>query len=381
MSRLRRMPYTKPLPEGAEIVTHKAKPHARWLDGGKPALAPLTRSGDRIRLLSAKWYGEYRDESDTLKCVPLSTDKTAAAQMLAELVRKVELRRANISDPHEAHRKRPLAEHVADWKGAMEAEDSIARHVRQTVNAVSRALTACRFVFLADVQPSRLQEHLAGLRRGKALPPLEPGKESFTKAEAAAALGIKHRCLTPLIARHQLPATGNGKARRFPRETVEHLRAHLSRGSGVRSTNFDLGAVKAFFRWMVRDRRAPDSPVAHLRAGNAAADRRRQRRPLSADELRALIDAARQSGSVFRGLAGTDRAALYSLAAGTGFRAEELSTLRPASFSFDADPPTVSLRPEDSKNGRGAVQPLAPDLARTVRAYLTKPCLVENVWP
>src|SRR5262245_46859775 len=108
MARLRRVPYTKPIPPGAQIITHKGKPHARFTDDGKTVVAPLTKKGDRIRLLSKKWYGEYRDAGGVLQCAPLSTDKTAAGQMLAERVRKAELKKANISDPFEQHRRRPL---------------------------------------------------------------------------------------------------------------------------------------------------------------------------------------------------------------------------------------------------------------------------------
>ena len=119
MARLRRMPYTKPIPPDAEIISHKGKPHARFTDDGRTVLAPLTRKGDRIRLLSKKWYGEYRDADGVLQCDPLSTDRTAAGQMLADLVRKAELKKANISDPFEQHRRRPLSEHLADWQAAM----------------------------------------------------------------------------------------------------------------------------------------------------------------------------------------------------------------------------------------------------------------------
>src|SRR5262245_60513704 len=52
MPRLRRMPYTKPIPAGAKIVSKKGKLHARYTDDGKTVLAPLTRKGSRIRLLS-----------------------------------------------------------------------------------------------------------------------------------------------------------------------------------------------------------------------------------------------------------------------------------------------------------------------------------------
>ena len=62
MARLHRPPYTKPIPPGSEIITHKDKPHARFKDeSGRTVLAPLTKKGDRIRLLSKKWYGEFRD--------------------------------------------------------------------------------------------------------------------------------------------------------------------------------------------------------------------------------------------------------------------------------------------------------------------------------
>lgn len=149
--------------------------------------------------------------------------------MLAELVRKAEMKKANITDPFEAHRKRPLADHLGEWEPALKAEDNTPRHVRQTVSAVRRALQGCRFVFLADVQASRVQEYLAGLRRpGRVVPPLATDKQQFTKAEVAAALGIKPRCVTSLVQRHGLAATGNGKARRFPVETVEFLLARLS---------------------------------------------------------------------------------------------------------------------------------------------------------
>jgi DNA polymerase I len=80
MSNLRRVPYTKPIPAGAETVTKKGQRFARFRTRkGKAVDAPMTDDGNRIRLLSRKWYGEYRDADGVEQCVPLSTDKTAAA--------------------------------------------------------------------------------------------------------------------------------------------------------------------------------------------------------------------------------------------------------------------------------------------------------------
>ena len=91
-------------------------------------------------------------------------------------------------------------------------------------------------------------------------------------------------------------------------------------------------------------------------------DRRRERRPLNMEELRLLIDEAAR-GPVWCGMNGPDRAMLYCLAVGTGFRVSELRSLTPASFRLHADPPVVELRATDSKRRRDDVQPVRHDLA------------------
>lgn len=58
MPSLRKIPFTKPLPAGAEIFTRKGKRFARWIDGkNKPREAELSEDGRRIRQQSRKWYG------------------------------------------------------------------------------------------------------------------------------------------------------------------------------------------------------------------------------------------------------------------------------------------------------------------------------------
>jgi hypothetical protein len=233
MAHLRRMTYTKPIPAGAEIVSHKGKLHARYKgDDDRQILAPLTRKGDRIRLRSEKWYGVYRDANDAVQTVPLSADKTAAQQMLAELVLKVERVRAGLADPKaEAHRKTPLAEHLADWERSLLADGSTAKHVRQTVACVRRLLKDCQFVFISDLSASRVQQFLADLRRPRsaALSP-DPGKEWYTRKELATLLGVKPSAIPPAVRQHRLAAQGKGKARRYPRATAEALSALRSRG-------------------------------------------------------------------------------------------------------------------------------------------------------
>jgi hypothetical protein len=160
VANLRKIPYTKPLPPDAEVFTRKVKGEvkrfARWTDAkGKRREAELTEDGTRVRLLSKKWYGEWRDPDGTEHCEPLATDEVAAGQMLAERVRKAELRHAGVADPFEGHRQRPLAEHLDDFERALLAKGGGARHVRDVKARIRRVLDGCRFVFLSDLSASR----------------------------------------------------------------------------------------------------------------------------------------------------------------------------------------------------------------------------------
>src|SRR2546429_21256 len=83
-----------------------------------------------------------------------------------------------------------------------------------------------------------------------------------------------------------LTAGGNGRARRYPRETAEALRALRARGRSIKTSNLYLDAVKGFAAWLVQDRRMSDSPLSPLSSGNVKLDRRHDRRALPLDELR-----------------------------------------------------------------------------------------------
>lgn len=107
----------------------------------------------------------------------------------------------------------------------------------------------------------------------------------------------------------------------------------------------------------------------YLTGFNVALDRRHDRRALTDEELARLIAAA-ESGPAVMGMAGPDRAMLYRLALGTGFRAGELRSLMPQSFDLDAEPPTVTVEAAYSKHRRKDVQPIRRDLADLLGQWL-----------
>jgi integrase len=222
---------------------------------------------------------------------------------------------------------------------------------------------------------------LAGLRRHGAWGALLPDKQEWTRKQVAALLGIKPASVPPLVRRHRLRATGKGKARRYPRATVEALRDRQGQGASVETANQYLTHLKGFCRWLAKDGRTGHNPVEHLEPGNTEVDRRHDRRELDAEELRRLLTAARGSGRTFRGLTGWDRYHLYATACGTGFRASGLASLTPDSFDLEAEPPTVTLAARGNKSRKQKVQPLPGDVADLLRDYMRDRPSGQPVWP
>src|ERR1041385_3607358 len=91
MSNIFRKSYTLPIPVGAQMVTVKGVPSARFKRKGKTIAAPLTASGDRVRVESPFYYGTVDG-----KPVRLFTDAVASQQRLAELLRKSEFESVGI---------------------------------------------------------------------------------------------------------------------------------------------------------------------------------------------------------------------------------------------------------------------------------------------
>jgi len=264
------------------------------------------------------YYGNAAGPNGKRQPVPLCADKSASKEILRKIKTDAKLASVGLRGKFDHQLKRAAVEHLADYRRHLEAKGDALRHVAQTLAHCRAILEGTGAVFLSEVDASRVTDWLAKLR---------------------------------------------------------------SQGASVATSNHYLRAVKSFLRWCVADGRLPASPLAHLATGNVQLDRRRVRRPLSADELRRVIAAAGASGEIFRGLTGRDRAALYTVAAATGFRAGELGSLTPDAFNLDGDPPTATLAATNAKNGKTAVQPLPPDVADFLREYLRDRLRGEPVWP
>lgn len=273
------------------------------------------------------WCFKIRQPNGTVKRVRGCSDLKATEGMASEAERKVARTRAGLIDPAEAHARRPLAEHLKDYAAYLEAKGTTERHARAVVSCCRTIFNGCGFSFVPDIDAGKTGEWLHAYRRGRTPVAIPPG-ESFAPGTAAKVLGISGTAIAASVKRHGLAASGSGKARRFPRATVEAIATHGAKECGPETVNHFVRAAKAFGRWLMKSRRFNTNPFDALVPLNAAVDVRHARRDLTADELHRLFDATQ--ASTFRGLSGQDRYTLYLVAAGTGFRANALANLTPS---------------------------------------------------
>lgn len=283
----------------------------------KPYYRTDPKTGERVKRLTKKWWGQYKDAGGKLKREPLATDKSAAQAMLNEIVRRVERERAGLVDPTEEERKRPISEHVDDYRRYLENKGVTGKQVNESTSKIWKVIAGCKCRTIADISAASAMDFLTELRKS---------------------------------------------------------------GRSIQTRNHYLTAVKAFTRWLVREQRNNTNPLAHVQRLNVQVDRRHDRRAMSQEELSRLIEATRV-GPRIEGVAGRDRAMMYLFAAYTGFRKGEIGSLTIRSLCLDGDPPTATVEACYSKSKRKDVQVLHPDLVAELRRWLDARDSIEPCEP
>ncbi len=262
-------------------------------------------NGKRVKKQSHKYYTRLTDADGIKRTIPLFRDKTASQQRAAQLQKEIEMARAGVVDRYKEHRRKPLSEHLKDFRQSLLDKGNTKSHVELTHNRVKAVLKGGKFVFIADISASKVQRYLADLRN-------------------------------------------NGE------------------GISAQTFNFYLQAVKQFCKWMVQDQRASESPLEHLKGLNVRTDRRHDRRALEPDEIRWLLEATTTAPKRF-GMSGYERYLLYRFAAETGLRANEIRSLTVADFDFDNL--RVTVKAGYSKRRREDIQPLRPDTTMLLKEF------------
>ncbi len=256
------------------------------------------------------WYFRYTDADGVKREAKGCPDRRMTEEMAREAESKAARQRAGLIDP-KAERlavaeRRPILDHLDDFIAALTAKGGDPKHVRQTRTYASRIIEWGAIRSISEVAPS-----------------------------------------TVMIALGELKAENR---------SARTLNAHLT-------------AIRQFSRWLHRDGRSLDNPLAGMSKFSEAADRRHDRRTLSVEELRKLIESAHR-GESYRKMTGPARALCYRLAVATGLRFSELASITPGSFDLDSKSPTVTVAAAYTKNGEPATLPLPHDLAEDLAPHM-----------
>ena len=282
-------------------------------------------------------WSAYRDASGHRRRVPLSTDKVTARQMLAALEREAELVRRGVVTKAEAavgqHQGTVLEQHINDYLAYLESKGTCNEHRSERRRQLRRIATECGFTRLADLE-----------------------------ADGVGALA---------------DTTGS--------------RRHVGA-----DRNSYVVSVLAFANWCADDTvgRLLHNPLRGISKADEKADRRRERRAMTEDELVRLLAVARErplqeAQTVRKGprkgeryadvrpevrerltRLGWERALIYKTLVLTGLRKGELASLTVAQLNLNIANPFVQLRASDEKSREGNAIPLRGDLTDDLRDWL-----------
>ena len=139
----------RPIPEGAELVAYRGKPYAVWTNAqtGRTQRAPLSKDGRRV-VAEAEFYTIlYFDHTGKRrKKGTRYPDKDAAQQYANMLEKDAEDRRKGIIDSRQERLslegRRPLLEHLADFRQYLADKGNTEQHVAQTARQVQVIIDA-----------------------------------------------------------------------------------------------------------------------------------------------------------------------------------------------------------------------------------------------
>jgi len=366
MGSLRKKTYTKPVPEGAEHFERKGQAFVRWLDSkGRKKTAKMTTGqdgADRIIIEAATYTAKFRAADGRIREVATGCrDKSAAQSVLADLERRAERVKSKIltadEDAIAGHVTSSISEHFDDYLVNMQSRNLSAGHISEVTRYLNTLADECNFARLADVTRSRFDRWMVKRRDG---------------------------------------------------------------GAGARTLNCFRAAWFGFLKWCVTESRFSENPLSGVPKADERADRRRQRRAMSDDELEKLlyvahwrplaeqgrerafkkpkkgkrtswenvplefktIDAAvvrardRLSDNPDRidelEQLGRERQLIYATMLTTGLRKKELTSVRLRNLELDCEPAFISLDAANEKNRQGNSVPLRADVATQLREWLTE---------
>jgi integrase len=271
---------------------------------------------ENVRQRGRQYYFRCRINGKQ-KDLPLGSDLSVARRLAKQHAGRLAGIKSGLEHPDTAtwqeSERRPITEHVEEWYQSLLIRGSSNDHSVQCRGRVLRILEMASVQRISSLTTHAIEAALADLRRS----------------------GIAGR---------------SGNVSLSDRTIHHHGRA-----------------IKAFSRWLRKTKRSQDDKLIDMTVPQVLVARKRK--SLTMEEAALLIDVTRTEPRRSK-INGPDRAILYAVAAGTGFRLGELQSLTPESFDLDSSPPTISCESAYTKNGKAAIQPIRPELAEMLRPWL-----------
>ena len=294
--------------------------------------------------LSAKWYVDFYDHKKRRHKIAGFTAKRPTDKLAENLEALISSRvsgqcltpelqtwidhlpdtlvqnlvRWGLLDGQRSHTGKPLVEHLQDWRQDILARGRTLSYANEQHNRVWSIFVKAGFNFFGDIKASKLQQEISKLQR-----------TVRTRDE-------------------------NGKlVKKVVSEALSTTR------------NYYASACQAFCRWLQKDGRISQNPLENLSPADDKAQSE-ERAALEPDEVARLL-AYTETAGVSYGLTGHQRTMLYLAASETGFRSNELRSLRVSDFDFGSAYVTLSGR--HTKNSKDASIPLRPATAEKLKAF------------
>ena len=208
-----------------------------------------------------------------------------------ELGRRISVKWSGQVEPARAilpdHEASPLAVHLAAWKVSLEGSDLTREHVELFTSRARRVVA---------------------LLLGAKLEEIEPAKNATRSAIALAAASLS-RSIEP------------GRLSHLTAEAVQGAVAALrKKGRSAQTCNHHRAAILALSKWCEVTGLVAEDRLGAVKGFKTRCDRRHDRRVVSLEELRRLVDLASRGPDVL-GVSGPARAMCYRVAVATGIDA------------------------------------------------------------
>ena len=302
----------RPIPPEARIVEKRGQRYAVWQGRhGKECRHRVAPEGDRIIYESDFYTVEFGAGKQRHREVTRFRDRDSAKAYLHQLEERAAKRNSGLPgarlEDYADHLRRPITEHTADFVAIRRASGVTEKHVGDLSRHLSTMIANMRAETLGDITATGVRLALGRM------------KES---------------------------------------------------GKSLRTCNAHLTTLKGFLNWCRLDGRLVEDVLLAVEPYDHETDPRHARRAPSVEEINLLLAAARSRTNEHCNFFGEDRAKAYEIAIMTGYRANEIRSLTPESFSLDGDYPCIRIKPTISKRRKLDMQPIPQPFVQGIREWL-----------